>query len=299
VSSAILYLAIVAIWAVMLVPLLLRRSGATKGVSGQDTETVSESHADGAVHADGVGHAAGGVYAAGAVHADGMARAHGVSVEHGVAFEYDAAFEYGEVRSGDAVISYETAVEYESAVEFDALHSDRGGADDDAGSPDDDATESESALTLRGRALWSEGPGWHPLRRQDRPRPPVTQAAAVRGRRRMLTMLVTLTFVAVTLAAEGLSPWWIIVPPVGMLGVLALLLHEAARADAEGAERRAEARAAHAAQQARLAARQRPAREAEATPAPERIAKIIDISARVSDQLYDQYADTAARAVGD
>ena len=35
--------------------------------------------------------------------------------------------------------------------------------------------------------------------------------------------------------------------------------------------------------------------EAEPTP----IAEIIDISARVNDQVYDQYTDAAERAVGD
>ena len=303
VSSAILYLAIVAIWAVILVPLLVRKSHDGSGagnagnkVSGQGSETAPGLNADGS-HADGV-HAAevhaAEVDATGAVHADGLVHEHGVSVDHGVAFEYDASFEYGEVRSGNAVLKYETAVEYGSAVEYDAGHGDHAVGGDEAGSPDDDVTE--PVLTLRGRPLWSEGPGWHPLRRQDRPRPAVTREAALRARRRMLTTLVTLTFVALALAVEGMAPWWIIVPPVGMLGLLVLLLHEAARADAEVAERRA---AAHAARAAQLAARQPAAREAQVSAAPEPTAQIIDISARVSDQLYDQYADAAVRAVGD
>jgi len=304
VSSAILYLAIVAIWAVILVPLLVRKSHDGSGagnagdkVSGQGSETVPGSNADGS-HADGV-HAA-EADAAGAVHADGLVHEHGVSVDHGVAFEYDASFEYGEVRSGSAVLEYETAVErgsaveYGSTVEYDAGHGDHAVGGDEAGSPDDDVTE--PVLTLRGRPLWSEGPGWHPLRRQDRPHPAVTREAALRARRRMLTTLVTLTFVALALAAEGMAPWWIIVPPVGMLGLLVLLLHEAARADAEVAERRA---AVHAARAAQLAARKPAAREAQVSAAPEPTAQIIDISARVSDQLYDQYADAAVRAVGD
>jgi hypothetical protein len=300
VSSAILYLAIVAIWAVILVPLLLRRSHDGSGAAGDGSETAAGSaadgaaHSDGGVHADGTTSSAAGGYADGAVHADGMVHEHGVSVEHGVAFEYDTVFEYGEARSGSSAVEYQTAVEYESAVEFDVVHDDRGSASDDAGSPDDD--EVEPALTLRGRPLWSEGPGWHPLRRPDRPHPVVTRAAALRARRRMLTMLVTLTVVMVMLAAERLAPAWMIVPPVGMLGILTLLLHEAARADAEAAESRA---AAHAARQARLATSPRAAREAEAAAVPERTAKIIDISARVGDQLYDQYADAAVRAVGD
>ena len=46
------------------------------------------------------------------------------------------------------------------------------------------------------------------------------------------------------------------------------------------------------------AARLRGRRAGEASQ-PQPTAEIIDISARVSDQLYDQYADAAARAVGD
>ena len=221
-SSAILYLAIVAIWAVILVPLLLRRSHAQAraedGVCGRGAETAAGPDADGAAHRDGEVHAGAAAHEAGGnpvtVHADGMVHQHGVRVEHGVAFEYDAAFEYGEVRSGGTVISYETAVEYESA-EFGAA-TDTRGTGDDAGLPDDD--EAEPVLTLRGRPLWSEGPGWHPLRRQDRPRPAVTRAAALQARRRLLTILVTLTIVMLALVAEGLAPAWMIVPPVGMLG---------------------------------------------------------------------------------
>lgn len=295
-SSAILYLAIVAIWAVILVPLLLRRShdgpGSARGVCGRGAETAAGPDADGAAHRDGEVHAGAAAHEAGGnpvtVHADGMVHQHGVRVEHGVAFEYDAAFEYGEVRSGGTVISYETAVEYESA-KFGAADDTRG-TGDDTGLPDDD--EAEPVLTLRGRPLWSEGPGWHPLRRQDRPRPAVTRAAALQARRRLLTILVTLTIVMLALVAEGLAPAWMIVPPVGMLGILTLLLHEAAQADTEAAVRRAAADAAR-------AARQRAAGPAQAPVVPERTAKIIDISARVSDQLYDQYADAAVRAVGD
>ena len=39
--------------------------------------------------------------------------------------------------------------------------------------------------------------------------------------------------------------------------------------------------------------------EAREASQPQPAAEIIDISARVTDQLYDQYADAAVRAVGD
>jgi len=305
VSSAILYLAIVAIWAGILVPRWVRRShdasGAGKGASGQAPETAPSAGFAGEadVHAESAAPAGDAVPAGAAVHEHDAVHEHGVAVEHGVAFEYEAAFEYGEVHSSGAAGEYETAVEYGSVVAYDVeLHDGTAGSGDAGGGgwPDDDITE--PVLTLRGRPLWSEGPGWHPLRRQDRPRPAVTRQAALLARRRMLSTLVTLAAVALALAVEGMAPWWIVVPPVVMLGLLMLVLHEAARADAEAAEREAEARAAHAARQARLAARQR-ARAARVAAATERTAEIIDISARVSDQLYDQYADAAVRAVGD
>jgi hypothetical protein len=78
-----------------------------------------------------------------------------------------------------------------------------------------------------------------------------------------------------------------------MLGMYLLLLREAALADAENARWRA--RHVHAARQ-RARAR---ARESWATRTPQPTAEIIDISARLGDQLYDQYADATVRAVGD
>ena len=120
----------------------------------------------------------------------------------------------------------------------------------------------------------------------------------LRARRRMLTILVVLTLAAVAVAVRNLAPLWVIAPPLALLGVFALLLRTAARADADFARWRAETEAAHAAREARIAARQR-AREALAARRPEPTAEIIDISARVGDQLYDQYADAAVRAVGD
>jgi hypothetical protein len=62
-------------------------------------------------------------------------------------------------------------------------------------------TPAEVRLSLRGRPLWSEGPGWHPFDwhpfgGRDRPRPPVSRESALRARRRMLTTLVVLTAAA-------------------------------------------------------------------------------------------------------
>lgn len=123
-------------------------------------------------------------------------------------------------------------------------------------------------------------------------RVPQPRSRVLRARRRLLTMLVLLTAVGVACIALKITSWWVGVPPAGVLGIYLLLLREAALADAEQA-RRLVARQARA-----LAARQRAyaaATEHEAEPS----AQIIDISARVGDQLYDQYADAAVRAVGD
>jgi hypothetical protein len=289
VSSALLYLAIVAIWAVVLVPRWVRRSHDAPGTAENSPGQPETLTADGDVPVP----------------------------EYDAAVEYSETVEYTETRVDGTVREYGTAVEYGSAVEhgatveygaavgYSAVREDRAvPADVAAGRSDDGVTADpdgggEHRLSLRGRPLWSEGPGWHPFRRPDRPRPEVTRASALRARRRMLTMLVALIVVAVALAARRMAPLWVIGPPVAMLGAFVLLLRVAARADADTARRQAEADAAYAAREARLAARQRVRDEAMAALGPEPIAEIIDISDRVGDQLYDQYADAAVRAIGD
>ncbi len=148
--------------------------------------------------------------------------------------------------------------------------------------------------------------------------PSQSREQMLRARRRMLTILVGLTFATVLVAFTGLVQWWICVPPVAMLVLYVALLREIALADAELARKRQAWEAARAHQEA--AARAREARQARQTrpgqsqgqpddwrleqersepEAPEQTAEIIDISSRVADQLYDQYADAAVRAVGD
>jgi hypothetical protein len=289
VSSALLYLAIVAIWAVVLVPRWIRRSHDTSGTA---ENTASQ--------------------------ADTLTPAGDTQVPgYAAAVEYSETVEYSEARADGTVREYGAAVQYGTAVEYSAVHDDRtvpadGAVPDDgavlddgtAGQNDDeDAADpdggGEHRLSLRGRPLWSEGPGWHPFRRPERPRPVVTRAAALRARRRTLATLVALTVMALALAADSLVPWWVVFPPVAMLGAFLLLLREAAHADADAARWQAGADAVYAAREARLAARQRMRDKAMADLGPEPIAEIIDISDRVGDQLYDQYADAAVRAVGD
>jgi hypothetical protein len=138
------------------------------------------------------------------------------------------------------------------------------------------------------------------------------RANILRARRRMLGTLVVLTAGALGISVAHVAAWWVIVPPAVLLGGFLLLLREAARSDAERARRLARAEASR-----RRAAREFYPAEASAMPARDAYdtaedsvgrgpvveagfsAQIIDISAHVSDQLYDQYTDAAERAVGD
>ena len=142
------------------------------------------------------------------------------------------------------------------------------------------------------------GPGERPGTADSERRPRV-----VRGRRRMLSMLVAVTAIAIGFAYFSVAAWWIVVPPtVVLLGYL-MLLREAAHADAEARDRAAvlsrRAREAETlrsreaeAQRAAEARRAAPAGPPPGEPAPVRAAdetlshaKIIDISERVGDQL--------------
>ena len=146
----------------------------------------------------------------------------------------------------------------------------------------------------------------HDSREEYGPGGSQTRARMLRARRRMLMALVALTVVALGIVVIGMAAWWVAGPPIVMLGGYLLLLREARRADAERAQRLADAAAdrREAAYQDEVAA---PAeQEQEAVPeAPEPqeeplSARIIDISERVvRDELYDQYADAERRAVGD
>ncbi len=140
-----------------------------------------------------------------------------------------------------------------------------------------------------------QGADWAYSEPTDRPRqapayysaPPLSRSRVLQARRRLLTMLVTLTAAAASCTILTLTPWWVCVPPAVMLGMYVLLLREAAMADAEQASwRAAEYQRAQAAYQVQ-------------TERVEISAQVIDISDRLGDQLYDQYADATMRAVGD
>jgi hypothetical protein len=134
------------------------------------------------------------------------------------------------------------------------------------------------------------------------------RANVLRARRRMLSTLVVLTLGALGIAVSRIAAWWVIVPPGVLLAGFLLLLREAARSDAARARRHAHYAEARQRRQPSAAPPDEPevferiastpeAPQPEAEPTPS--AEIIDISARVNDQVYDQYTDAAERAVGD
>jgi hypothetical protein len=221
VSSSLLYLAIVAVWAFVLVPRWLRRHHA-------QPQAQPESRVEADVEVD---------------------------VEFAAEYAPGPQDDYTDVQDADARSYSAEAQEMSYAVDVDV-------------------EVSQLAPTDRNA------------------RAPVSRSRVLQARRRLLTMLLLLTAVAVACTMLKLTSWWVGIPPAAMLGIYLLLLREAALADAEQARRRAEleSRLWAARQRAYAAAMERDA---------EHSAQIIDISARVGDQLYDQYADATVRAVGD
>ena len=149
----------------------------------------------------------------------------------------------------------------------------------------------------------------------DLPSPAVRRADTLQARRCMLGMIAALTIGAVGLAVTGIAAPWVIIPPAMLLAGFLVLLREASHSDAERARHTAldhgAATAAVAGQEPesfrdnasakpyQVSAESAPAAAMAADPGPPPDAEVIDISARVSDQVYDQYADAEVRAVGD
>jgi hypothetical protein len=137
----------------------------------------------------------------------------------------------------------------------------------------------------------------------------------LQARRRMLVTLTVITAGSVVIAMAHLAAVWVVIPPAVMLAGFVLLLHEAARIDTErawaAARRPAQGAGADTAAADEPGSQQAgPADRAQtgmagaqpAVPGPQAgvpSAEIIDISGRIGDQLYDQYAEAEVRAVGD
>ena len=251
-SSAILYLAIVAIWAVVLVPRWLRPRHAPPVPVPAEAADASVREPPGPAQ-DGV-----------------PARSAGIdSVTLGA--------------RGPGEVAMDASAE---------------------GVPRDARTEEPADTTPEHEGATAEAPA---------PAPASRRTEVVKARRRLLTTLVTLTIIAVACAVTRIDAYWIIIPPAVLLAGYLVLLRKFAQFDAERARRAARARQAA----DRRRAAQRPPSAPESSPAepqpaagdgPDSVAhpagpapgaEIIDISGRITDQVYDQYSDAANRAVGD
>ena len=180
-SSAILYLAIVAIWACVLIPRWLRRDSAHGAVT-----TSSETAAP---H--------------GFVAPDGFVTPGAISGDGDSGSRPDGS-------SGDDSVGDTMAAEWPG----DTVAAGRPGDTDDAPRP------------------LPAPPGAEESRRH-----------MLAARRRLLGILIILEVAAIALAFLGLAAPWVVVPPTIMLTGYLLLLREAARADAEHAQREADAAA--------------------------------------------------------
>lgn len=310
-SSAILYVAIVVIWIGVLVPRWLRHDNTRDGHARlrrfsrhQDTGDLVDDAEPGMVPASSA--------------APGVPGHPGDPVPgEVVAEEADAgAYLSAPAAEAEAAPAYEPAAEA-PPVGWSAYP--RDGEDARSRDPRPGAGGAARPGSPRGprggeRPGGPQGGGPPSPRAGARPGPQRSghRARLMMARRRMLWILVVLTVFSLALAYLHLAAWWIVIPPTIMLLGYLMLLREAARADAEMRQRvaseRAAARARHTAAAKRVADAGHPALAGSAgdgfapvrpghEPLPH--AEVIDISARVGDQLYDQYADAKLRAVGD
>jgi hypothetical protein len=289
-SSAILYLAIVAIWACVLVPRWLHRAHDTPSeqeISPGQEEAADRPEAAGCQEASGPEGVADAGAPTGVTPEFATLREQVIESEAHVAWEDHAAPADPSASEGSVASARFAAVSY-SVTEVSVSVTGPGGPDG-AAAHDEPAPQADTATAAGGDPRRPASPPGRP-----RPRDAAAgHAHVLRARRRMLTMLVTLAIATAGSTFVGLTAWWVVIPAAALLGGYLLLLREAAHADGEIARRRAEARAVSAARE-----RARLARAA----APQPTAEIIDISAlaiQAADQPYDQYADAEIRAVGD
>jgi hypothetical protein len=302
-SSAILYLAIVAIWACVLVPRWLHR--AHDAPSEQELSAGPEESADrpepyGSEEQPDVSEPV----------ADAPEFAtlseQVIEAEARVVWE-DTVVPADSAASKDAVASTRFAAVSYSVTEVSVSAASRGNPGSAVVHGGSDAKpQADTTSTAEDAEEAGDSRAHRPSRSRPSSRSRPRDAAAshahvLRARRRMLTMLVALAIATAVATFVGLTAWWAVIPPAGLLGAYLLLLREATRADSEIARSRAEAhaRAAAAARERARLAREN-ARLGQAASQP--TAEIIDISAlalQASEQAYDQYADAEIRAVGD
>ncbi|MQA97625.1 MAG: hypothetical protein GEV11_24490 [Streptosporangiales bacterium] len=262
-SNSLLYLAIVAVWAVVLVPMLLRRDAAAAG-GRRLRPTRRRPDELGAHDAD----------------------------------DFDAADETGHEHPGHP--DHEAGVAYD---DLDAYRGPRydGPARDDhetetaghhAGGHADEPRHTRGRAGVEAYPETEEHPGGDERERREPPAPrPVRagRAAIIARRRRRTTGLAGLLIATATAVTLGLGPWWTMVPPILLLTGHLSLLRAAVRMDAE----RRRAAALRRRRDAGRRAAEGPVRTGE-----DPSAEIIDITA-ARQEPYDQYADAHLRAVGD
>lgn len=274
-SNSLLYLAIVAVWGVVLVPMLLRRDAAAGGrrlrltrrpgeLGAHDVDDRADERADDFEDADEHGH-------------DG-----------------EPADDLGSV-PGSAQDDHEIAPGRGGYADVSRYGPGRAGAEaypEAGGPPGGDARQ--------------EAPAPRPVR--------PGRAAIIARRRRRTTGLTGLLLATVVAVSAGLGAWWTIVPPLLLLAGHLTLLRAAVRMDTERrralARRRREAerrdadrldtgRSDTARSDAGRSDTGRTVPEPSARPGEDPdSADIIDITA-ARQEPYDQYADAHLRAVGD
>jgi hypothetical protein len=260
-SSAILYLAIVGIWAMVLVPRWLRSP-----------------HASGTLESN-------------------LAEPLDAGMREDLAGEEDGEEDFP--GHGDQVAAAAPAGSARRARR--ARRAGRAGTAGRAGA-------AEAQAGGAGQAVDDPAASSRPGRQQTDGRAgPVTaerRTHTMRARRRALATLIVLTGGAAAIAVARLAAPWVAIPPAVMLAGFVPLLRAAARIDAERARAatslHAPATGAEMSTPAEVSTSGEVPTPAEVpTPVEVPDARIIDISARVGDQLYDQYADAEVRAVGD
>ena len=242
-SSAILYVAIVAIWACVLIPRWLRRDSA-RGASGADSETVPDGMVAGT---DGIVAGTDGMADSGAGGRAADESARGAS-------ESDRAADVG---SGWLRARVEVAERRESPAP--PLPAPRLPAPQPP-APEPPAPEPPASEEPADEAPLEDAPPSSPT--------PETRHRMLAARRRLLGMLLVLEAAAIALAMLGLAALWVVVPPTVMLAGYLLVLREAAHADVERAAHDQEAARARARAQEQASARDRArARAAQRPPA--------------------------------
>jgi hypothetical protein len=277
-SSAILYLAIVAIWAGVLIPRWLRRDNSA-GEQVPETDGVPEmedfSSEDSSAEEE---------------PAPAPQRREMLRAQPRPGVRSDA---WADARS-----------DLRSAVRADSRSGVRADSRSDVRADSRSQVRAEARSDVRADSRADVRPDVRAEVRDEVPSEPRSAAdreaehkRVVTARRRLLWMLLALTLGSVELAVTKLAAWWVIVPPTVMLACYLLILREGAKADAE---RRELERAREARMAARSAPETPPVVEEPVVP-PVRVpdAEVIEMPAARGEQLFDQYADAKLRAVGD